>query len=992
MTHICVYSAAKNKNFVTGIAEKGDFVFMKKKQWMSLLLAVAMAVSVLPVGGAFADETETAAADGQPVIAAGQPEEPAPETPAAQTEVVTQTEAEEQTEAVALVNGEACESLEAAVEKISALAQAGTAVTVVLQQDVNVGSGLAIGKGWNVTLDLNGCRVTVPEAVNGKSAYAINNSGTLTVCDTSAEKAGVIASRGVSNAGTLYLHSGTIQCIDSNGGGAAVWNEGYFEMDGGRLEFTGEKLGDSAGSPLTFTKSGTGLVTGGEIVSPYTCIFVQQNARAEIRNVTLTSSTNYWMTVKVMNQAVCTMENVTINTINGGCVEVSGGTLNVKDCTFTQTVLGDPAWNSCALAVSNGGTITVDGGSYSGAAAAAYIYNSGGTINLNSGEFSGEKSVLKADSTTNSWGSNIVVNGGEFKGGYSIGASNASLTVFGGTFDHKLENKYLGEGYSLLQNEDNTWTVAPPVASVNGVNYSSLAEAVAAAGNGETVKILTDVCVKEQITLIDKNVTLDTNGYTVTYSGDDSHKSAVIDICGTSQVVVTGGGAFTADDDYMEYNSIGYIFRLYDNSKLTIENGDYYAGLTCVQAGDSSSAYINGGNFSASAEWNGVYWLLNLIDNTDAQIVVYAGTFKNYNPAESKTENPVANFCAPGCIVTSEKKGDDVYYTVSKYVAPTPTPDQGGGEPEATPAPTATPVPVPTATPVPAATARPVPSATPAPTEAPVVTDGAVVATTTADAVVENATAVVTIEDEQLAEAVETALSEAEAAGAAPVVQVEVNRMEGAEAVEVTLPADALTALAARDDAELVVTSEVAQITFDSAALSAITQQADGKIVLAVSPVAHALLNEAQAAAAGEFPVVELTLRSGDAVISDFSAGTATVTLPYALADGQQAEGVVVWYVDDNGGTTPCDTSYNEAEGLVTFTTPHFSRYAIAYDETLVPAAPVEQPMVTEPAPETDKAGLPVMPMAIGAIVVVLLVLVVVLRLLFKRRDDEQGY
>ena len=57
-----------------------------------------------------------------------------------------------------------------------------------------------------------------------------------------------------------------------------------------------------------------------------------------------------------------------------------------------------------------------------------------------------------------------------------------------------------------------------------------------------------------------------------------------------------------------------------------------------------------------------------------------------------------------------------------------------------------------------------------------------------------------------------------------------------------------------------------------------------------------------------------------------------------------------------------------------------------------MPAAPEEQPVISVPDPEADKGGLPVLPMAIGAIAVVLIVLAVVLRLLFKRRDDEQGY
>lgn len=333
--------------------------------------------------------------------------------------------------------------------------------------------------------------------------------------------------------------------------------------------------------------------------------------------------------------------------------------------------------------------------------------------------------------------------------------------------------------------------------------------------------------------------------------------------------------------------------------------------------------------------------------------------------------------------------------TVNKYVAPTPTPtpDQGGSG-GSEPAATATPAPEPTATPQPLATARPVATPTPQPTVAPAPV-GETVVTTTAEAVVEDATAVVTVETTQFARAVETAVSEAADAGTAPAVEVQVTAVEGAEAIQVALPADTVITLAAEEGATLAVTSDLAQVHFDAQALNAIAEQAEGEseLVLVVSPVAVHALTEAQSAAVGQFPVVELTLQSGDKVISDFSAGSATVTLPYALAEGQRAEGVVVWYVDDNGATTPCDTSYDEAAGLVTFTTPHFSKYAIAYDESLLPAQPqVQQPAVTEPAAE-EEGGLPVLPIAIGAIAVVVLAAALLLgKLLRGAKDDQRGY
>ena len=251
----------------------------------------------------------------------------------------------------------------------------------------------------------------------------------------------------------------------------------------------------------------------------------------------------------------------------------------------------------------------------------------------------------------------------------------------------------------------------------------------------------------------------------------------------------------------------------------------------------------------------------------------------------------------------------------------------------------------------------------------------------------ENATAAVILDGAQFAETVTQAVAEAKETGTAPVVSVEVTAAEDAQAIRIILPAEAVTTLAGEAGAALTVTSPVATVTFDTAALTAITEQADTEIVLVVSPVAAAELSEAQAAAAGEAPVVELTLRSGDTVISRFGSGSATVTLPYTLQEGRQAAGVVVWYLDDAGATTPCETSYDEAAGMVTFTTPHFSKYMIGYDESLLPSVPEAQQPAPETPVDTTASSLPVLPLAggIAAVAAVLVVAFVIRRV--KRRD-----
>lgn len=212
---------------------------------------------------------------------------------------------------------------------------------------------------------------------------------------------------------------------------------------------------------------------------------------------------------------------------------------------------------------------------------------------------------------------------------------------------------------------------AEMVAEVEGKQYETLEAAIEAAQDKDTLTLLSNVSLRDHIIIRDKQITIDTAGYDVVYTADASHKEAVIDLNDNADVVITGNGTFTFDDDYLDHNDIGYIFRLQDSAKLTIENGTYYAGLTCVQAGDNAVAMIEGGTFRASSAWNGVYWLLNLIDNSEAKIIVTDGIFENYDPSHSKTENPEANFCAEGYVTTSEENDGSTFYTVEAATAKT---------------------------------------------------------------------------------------------------------------------------------------------------------------------------------------------------------------------------------------------------------------------------------------------------------------------------------
>ncbi|HJA48219.1 MAG TPA: S-layer homology domain-containing protein [Candidatus Agathobaculum intestinipullorum] len=194
-------------------------------------------------------------------------------------------------------------------------------------------------------------------------------------------------------------------------------------------------------------------------------------------------------------------------------------------------------------------------------------------------------------------------------------------------------------------------------------------------------------------------------------------------------------------------------------------------------------------------------------------------------------------------------------------------------------------------------------------------------------------TASTTVSSSTMKTAVDRALNAAKKYNTDPVLEINVDVSSRADSMKVTLPSSSLEKLGEHDDAALVILSDVAEITLDSEAISAVAWQAGSTVTLYVTSVPTSELNSRQRAAAGSAPVFELSFKSGNTTISDFDGGRATITLPYRLKSGQKADGIVVWYMDNNGNLSACDTTYNTSRREVTFVTRHFSKYVIGYEE-----------------------------------------------------------
>lgn len=116
----------------------------------------------------------------------------------------------------------------------------------------------------------------------------------------------------------------------------------------------------------------------------------------------------------------------------------------------------------------------------------------------------------------------------------------------------------------------------------------------------------------------------------------------------------------------------GYGINVKDGATLTINGGDYYGGGTAVQV-QKGTLIINNGNFDAEPYSNPDYgskFLINCYDpawkDGTAKIMIKGGTFVNFDPSDSLSENPHGNFVVDGYSVISQDKDSNKIYTVVK--------------------------------------------------------------------------------------------------------------------------------------------------------------------------------------------------------------------------------------------------------------------------------------------------------------------------------------
>lgn len=206
--------------------------------------------------------------------------------------------------------------------------------------------------------------------------------------------------------------------------------------------------------------------------------------------------------------------------------------LNGKTIKNTQDIWGDNA--NAILSITDGAKVTITGnGTIDAKENDCYTINvKKGDLTIENGTFYGNVSVVQVQEGT------LSVKGGTFDlhqkwegsskylfncidDAYANGSANVAIS--GGTFVGFDPNaspegegtSYLAPGYAPVANADGTYGVVAGVAQIGSKAYASLADAVAAAKDGDTITLLSD-CSGDGISV---NEDTFSNGLTIDFAG-----------------------------------------------------------------------------------------------------------------------------------------------------------------------------------------------------------------------------------------------------------------------------------------------------------------------------------------------------------------------------------------------------------------------------------------------------------------------------------------
>jgi len=148
------------------------------------------------------------------------------------------------------------------------------------------------------------------------------------------------------------------------------------------------------------------------------------------------------------------------------------------------------------------------------------------------------------------------------------------------------------------------------------------------------------------------------------------------------------------------------------------------------------------------------------------------------------------------------------------------------------------------------------------------------------------------------------------------------------------LPAEALTAQT--DEVKLRIKTGLAEVTLSGNMLTGSGIDAENQqVTLIVSKADLSGIDEETRSMIGDRPVIALELKIGGKTIEWNNLDSpVTVSIPYSPSaeELKNPEHITVWYIDSEGKVHAVTSGrYNPETGMVTFSTTHFSSFAVVY-------------------------------------------------------------
>ena len=397
------------------------------------------------------------------------------------------------------------------------------------------------------------------------------------------------------------------------------------------------------GSSVVTIENGTMVAAGEYSSGAYGTVRTEGTANVTLNNVKLYNYRGNGLNVKALAGTTVNITASEVYSEYGGGIESAGGTIVLKEVKVEQKGMYTAPYNSMAISVNGGGTVTVESGTYSTVCLTseeannqgsshgpwvAGVLNSGGTLIINGGTFSndnfGENNLATAarGSILADTGANVQINGGTFTALKNIidiqnnlgdASKNPTVTIKGGSFNAD-PCTYEGlikiaEGYMAFES-NGEWTVklAVPTATVGNVTYYSIDDAIANWTNGSTLTLLTDVTLSDVVTLKStEHHILNLSTYTMTAA---SGKHAIEITCNarssasyalTVNADATNPGGITATGKSCIYYKKSTTEK--DRPIILINNGVFTGSYSINSTSNGNTncpqVWINGGVFNS---------------------------------------------------------------------------------------------------------------------------------------------------------------------------------------------------------------------------------------------------------------------------------------------------------------------------------------------------------------------------------------------------------